>query len=121
MKTTSMKAKVMTGFGFAIAASVGLAAVPASATDFSCGQASNAAQRTICNHANLSALDDRMAHSYGRLWQHYEYRERLQLRSEQRRFLSFRDTCGRDVLCIEGAYLDQISLLDSKLAEVLDN
>lgn len=109
-----------TGLALILAAGLGAAVTPAKAADFSCHSASTAAERTICSHALLGALDERMAQIYGRLWAQYGLRDRLNLRSEQQRFLNFRDGCGRDARCIKGAYLDQIGVLDTKLAGVLD-
>jgi uncharacterized protein len=99
------------------AATAAVIAAPAGAVDFSCRNASNAAERAICGDARLSQLDDRMAVTYGRLWAVSGLRARLALRDDQHRFLAARNACGWNSNCIRGAYLDQISVLDSKLAE----
>ncbi len=120
MTTNILKFKIFSGLSLAFTAALASGGTSALATDFSCRSASTTAENTICAHANLSSLDDQMARIYGRLWAEYNTRDRVQLRSEQRRFLGYRDACGRDVRCIKGAYLDQISVLDTKLAEILD-
>lgn len=107
--------------GLTLAAAAIAIAPPAGAVDFSCREASNAAERTICSDARLSRLDDQMAAVYGRLWAVADHRSRLRLRDAQHRFLNARDACGRDARCIRGAYLDQISVLGSKLTETLEN
>ena len=93
----------------------------ASATDFSCYETTNAAERTICSDARLGKLDDWMATVYGKLWSVSGFRSRLALRDEQHRFLGARNHCGRDARCIRDAYLDQISVLDSKLSATREN
>jgi uncharacterized protein len=99
------------------AATTTVIAAPAGAVDFSCRNASNAAERAICGDAKLSQLDDRMAVTYGRLWAASNSRARFILRDYQHRFLAARNACGGNTRCIRGAYLDQISVLDSKLSE----
>ena len=107
---------IAAGFALATAATAAIA-TPAGAVDFSCRDASNAAERAICADARLSQLDDRMATVYGRLWSVSDHRSRLALRDRQRRFLDSRNACGWNTGCIRGAYLDQISVLDGKLVE----
>ena len=107
--------------GMTLVAAATLLAAPSNATDFSCREASNAAERTICQDARLGRLDDQMAVVYGRLWSVADHRSRLRLRSAQHQFLGARNACGWDAKCIRGAYLDQISVLDGKLTETLAN
>jgi uncharacterized protein len=40
--------------------------------------------------------------------------QRADIKSYQRQFLDGRDSCGRDTDCIRGAYLDQLSLLETR-------
>jgi uncharacterized protein len=91
------------------------AAAPAKAQDFDCRSATNAAERTICARPRLARLDERMAELYGLLWARLDNDNREGLRDYQRMFLATRDKCGRDVSCIEGAYLDQIDVLRRQL------
>jgi uncharacterized protein len=112
-----MKRTISLAAGFGAAALTAMAATPAAAIDFSCREATQTAERTICSDARLGKLDDRMATVYGKLWSVSGFRSRLALRDEQHRFLNARNSCGRDTRCIRDAYLDQISVLDSKLAD----
>ena len=101
---------------------IGLAATsPAGAVDFSCRDATLPAERTICADKRLAGLDETMANIYGRLWSHSSHRSRLELRAAQHRFLSARNECMWNARCIRDAYLDQISVLDGKLVETLEN
>jgi uncharacterized protein YecT (DUF1311 family) len=109
--------KITAGLVLAAAAAAAAIATPAGAVDFSCRNASNAAERAICSDAKLSQLDDRMAVTYGRLWSVSGHRARLGLRDYQHRFLAARNACGSNTRCLRGAYLDQISVLDGKLSE----
>ena len=108
-------------FGLTLVASATVLSTPSNAVDFSCREASNAAERTICRDGQLGRLDDQMAVVYGRLWSVADHRDRLRLRTAQHQFLGARNACGWDAKCIRGAYLDQLSVLDSKLTEALGN
>ena len=108
-------------FGLTLVATATVMATPSKAVDFSCREANNAAERTICQDARLGRLDDQMAVVYGRLWSVADHRSRLRLRTAQHQFLGARNACGWDAKCIRGAYLDQLSVLDSKLTEALEN
>ena len=92
-----------------------LPATSASAQDFDCKTASLAAEKTICEHRQLTRLDDRMAELYGRLWAKLDNDNREGLRDYQRMFLETRNACRQDVACIEGAYQDQIGVLKARL------
>ncbi len=98
----------------AMANSVRLAA----AQEFDCRAAEFASERTICGSDRLSALDERMNGFYadlkGALGSRYG---RADLKAYQRQFLDARDACGRDTDCINGAYLDQISVLETRLEQ----
>ncbi|MFT3730164.1 MAG: lysozyme inhibitor LprI family protein [Hyphomicrobium sp.] len=91
-------------------------ASPAASQEFDCRNAEIASERTICGSDRLSALDERMNALYAdlRAASGSKY-ERADLKSYQRQFLDARDGCGRDAECIKGAYLDQISVLESRL------
>lgn len=105
--------------GIGTTAMAAMISTPAASMDFSCYEATKPAERTICSDARLGNLDDRMATVYGKLWSVSGFRSRLARRDEQHRFLGARNNCGRDARCIRDAYLDQISVLDSKLSETL--
>lgn len=111
--------KIALGLSVAAAAAASLT-TPAAAIDFSCREASLPAERTICSDAKLSRLDETMAKIYGRLWDVSGTRARFSLRDAQHRFLNARNDCRWNARCIHDAYLDQISVLDSKLVATLE-
>lgn len=91
---------------------------PAAAQDFDCRRAQTTSERTICRSDRLAGLDERMSSLYSELKAASGNRyDRNDLRDYQRRFLDARDSCGRDTECIRGAYLDQISVLESRLEQ----
>jgi uncharacterized protein len=109
--------------GISAAALLALAAMatsvrPAGAQEFDCRDARYASERTICGSDALSALDERMNALYSDLKAAYGNRyQRKDLKAYQRQFLDARNSCGRDTACIRGAYLDQISVLESRLED----
>ncbi len=89
---------------------------PAAAQEFDCRNAEFASERAICGSDRLSALDEQMNGLYADLKVAYgKGYQRADLKDYQRQFLGARDACGRDAECIRGAYLDQISVLQSRL------
>lgn len=115
--TLRFAAAVSAGSLLALAAMAGMVR-PAAAQDFDCRNAEFASERMICRSGRLSALDERMSTLYSDLKTAYGGRyQREDLKAYQRQFLDARDNCGRDAECIEGAYLDQISVLESRLAK----
>jgi uncharacterized protein len=113
-----MNRMLKTTIAAALAVTAASVATPAGAVDFSCRDARTAAERAICADATLGRLDDRMATLYGRVWSVASTRARLDLKAYQHRFLQARDSCGRNSGCIRGAYLDQVSVLDQRLADL---
>lgn len=102
------------------ASAVGLAilalgATPAAAKpSFSCRGALNAAERTICRNQALAALDRELAYWYRRAKLRAGYFDQTSwLRSEQRSWLSSRNSCGSDVLCIRVEYIERINTLQN--------
>jgi uncharacterized protein len=99
-----------------LASALSAAATPADAQAFNCRRASEPAERAICANARLGGLDQRMSRLYAKLMARLDRDDQRDgLRDYQMRFLSSRDSCGRDVSCIKGAYLDQIDVLASRL------
>ena len=91
---------------------------PAASQEFDCRNADYASERTICGSDRLSALDERMSALYAELKAASASRyQRADIKAYQRQFLDARDNCGRDVDCIRGAYLDQISVLETRLEQ----
>lgn len=112
-------AKITLAAAFAAAATWALSATPAAAVDFSCNEARQPAEHTICGSPRLAHLDETMARTYGKLWSVSGTRERIALRAAQVRFLDARNACRWNERCIRDAYLDQISVLDQKFAGVM--
>jgi uncharacterized protein YecT (DUF1311 family) len=113
--TLRLAAAVSTG---ALVALIAMAAAsrPAASQEFDCRNANYASERAVCGSERLSALDERMNALYGDLRAVSGNRyARADLKDYQRQFLDARNACGRDAECINGAYLDQISVLESRL------
>ena len=88
----------------------------ASAQSYDCSQSAQASERAVCGSDRLSGLDERMSSLYDALMSATTSdRGRAKLRRYQLHFLAARDACGRNTSCIKGAYLDQISVLQSRL------
>jgi uncharacterized protein len=104
-------------------ATLGVIAVevrPAAAQEFDCRKAEYTSERTICRSDDLSALDEQMSGLYSELMRAYSSKwQRNDLKGYQRQFLEARDSCGHDTQCLRGAYLDQISVLGSRLERAL--
>ncbi|MET0408601.1 MAG: lysozyme inhibitor LprI family protein [Hyphomicrobium sp.] len=115
--TLKLAAAVSAGALLALAAMAGTVR-PAAAQEFNCRNAEFASERTICGSDRLSALDERMSALYAELKAASASRyQRADIKAYQRQFLDARDNCGRDVDCIRGAYLDQISVLETRLEQ----
>lgn len=100
-------------------AALGILAVQAgqaSAQEFDCRKAELNSEHMICRSDALGALDEKMSNLYAELMQSYDRKsQRDQLKRYQHQFLEARDDCARDIECIKGAYLDQISVLEVQL------
>ncbi len=101
----------------AAAALVLVATVPAEAIDFDCAKARAPTEAAICTSTVLSRLDERMARYYGWLWAVLDDTERVALRSEQRAFLSRRNACAGDLVCINTSYVARIDTLSARLRQ----
>ena len=113
--TLKLAAAISAGSLLALAIMAGTVR-PASSQEFDCRNAEFASERTICGSDRLSALDERMNEVYRDLEATSSSRyQREGLSAYQRQFLDARDACGRDAECINGAYLDQIGVLESRL------
>lgn len=78
---------------------------------FDCARASAPAELAICDSAELSRLDRRLATNYAAALAAADGRERDRLVSDQRAFLRARDACDVDS-CIEEAYRRQLRAVD---------
>ena len=115
--TLKFAAAVSAGSLLALAIMAG-SARPAASQEFDCRNAEFASERTICGSDRLSVLDERMSGLYRDLKAAYGNRyQRQGLKAYQQQFLDARDACAGDTGCIEGAYLDQISVLESRLEQ----
>ncbi len=83
---------------------------PALATgpSFSCGGKLTSTERTICKSAVLSDLDRTMARFYYATRDISSSHGRRELRSVQRVWLQWRDTCGGNSACLERRYKQRI-------------
>jgi len=88
-----------------------LAAAPASAASFNCGRHLNHTEAAICDNANLSDLDSRMASLYERRREQLHGADRHQLEAEQVSWLSSRNACGANVDCLIDAYTSRIHIM----------
>jgi uncharacterized protein len=111
--------KVAATISAVVLAALGALAVQATqavAQEFDCRRAELSSERMICRSDALAALDEKMSGLYAELKQSYDRKsQRDQLKRYQRQFLAARDDCARDMECIKGAYLDQISVLEAQL------
>lgn len=72
---------------------------------FDCGQARNAAEKTICSSDELSDLDQKMSEYFSEIRKNLPRSQYLQ---EARGFLERRDKCGVNVECIASMYKKRI-------------
>jgi uncharacterized protein len=89
----------------------GFPVAPASAQSFNCRYAKTAVEVLICQDAELSTLDARMASAYFELRGTLSGADRRDLEASQRAFLRQRNDCGRDRRCVADAYEDRIRQL----------
>ena len=83
------------------------------AASFSCEQASNTLERTICTDSKLSKADEEMAKYYDKLKESLNANQFHALLSEQRAWLKQRvEKCpANDALCLQRLYSDRIHRL----------
>ena len=95
---------------FALAA-LALAAAPASAASFNCGGHRTYTEAAICDNANLSDLDSRMASLYYTRLHQLHGASRTGLQADQFNWLSARNSCGANVDCLTNAYTSRIHIM----------
>jgi uncharacterized protein len=86
-------------------------AVPGHAQSFNCHYAKTADEVLICQHAQLSALDEQMSSIFSRLRNVLPIGQVRFLEADQASWLRGRMACGRDADCIEDAYTRRIRQL----------
>jgi uncharacterized protein YecT (DUF1311 family) len=81
---------------------------------FDCRKAALPSEKTICNSADLSALDRRMAAAWTRSMRVFREAETLlpSLKSGQSEWISARNACGAGVSCLDKVYNDRIAILN---------
>ncbi len=77
-----------------------------------CAVARKPAEQAICSNAKLSSLDATLNIAYRRAITDGA-KSRGEIDHEQPRWLSRRDLCGTDAICIERRYSEQIQFLES--------
>jgi uncharacterized protein len=82
-----------------------LAAASAGAAGFNCAKAIRAAERAICENADLSAMDSQQAGLYAGLLAAIPAEMADPLRATQRVFLAERNGCQANTPCLQSAYL----------------
>lgn len=108
-------------FAAATLASATLLAQPAAAASFSCDDLDNknAAERRICTHPGLGALDERLDSWYRRALVRARYFDQTgEVRGKQRAWLASRNACGASVACLRRHYRTRIRELRNYVEHV---
>ena len=86
---------------------------------YDCSKTKTKAEVTICNHPKLSALDDLMEVTYRQFLTHqtflYIQKDNSQVIMKQKKWLTSRNKCSRDTLCLFESYQKQIFFLFDKM------
>lgn len=103
-----------------LAASLAALNMPAHAQSFSCMDGRlNAAERTICDHGGLGALDERLDSWYRRALVRAGYfQQTAEIRGDQKAWLASRNACGSGVWCLRRAYRSRIRELRNYVEHV---
>jgi len=80
---------------------------------FDCTRASAPSEFAICGTPSLSALDRQIAETYAEAVSQQAPEIAEAVRTEQRRWLAQRDTCGADIVCLDTAMRDRIRILSA--------
>jgi uncharacterized protein len=100
LATTAFAATVLT-----------FATAPVSAASFNCGRHLTHTEAAICDNANLSDLDSRMASLYYTRLHQLHGSSRAGLQADQVDWLASRNSCGADVDCLTNAYTSRIHIM----------
>jgi uncharacterized protein YecT (DUF1311 family) len=98
-------------FAFAIS-------VPAHSASFDCRTAKHPNEKLICQSAELSPLDDKMAELFEGVLNPLNSADRQELKNSQRHWLKERLDCGDDFLCTKEVYSEHIERLNSVLPKI---
>lgn len=88
-----------------VALTLAVASLSAGAAGFDCDRATRAAERAICENADLSAMDSHQVGLYAGLLEVLPPDTGARLRATQRAFLAERNGCNANVPCLQSAYL----------------
>ena len=82
-------------------------------TSFDCSQAKTASDIVICNNADLGQMDKELASLYRSHLKDYEHDPKIvkKLHGTQISWLTERNRCGSDVLCLRARYQERIAWL----------
>lgn len=101
---------------YACVAAVLLAQFPAHAASFDCRRGHSAAEKTICTHADLSALDDELGGLFKRLRREGSDRRALVADSDSK--WAWREQNCTDHDCLVGWYQSRIAELQRQASEL---
>ena len=83
---------------------------------FSCDKAKNTAEKTICQDPDLKALDRNLNRDYRDLIKKFKDNEQiLTFKKNNKIFITKRNKCKYDILCLKNAYTDYITLINKSL------
>ena len=94
-----------------------LANISASAS-YDCASASNETERTICDYAQLSVLDEIMAEQYSNAADFVEWMTAVELKSTQRAWINERNKCYDEYGCIFSSYVKRLKEISTGLLEI---
>ncbi|HVJ76928.1 MAG TPA: lysozyme inhibitor LprI family protein [Hyphomicrobium sp.] len=83
-----------------------------------CGKASTPAERTICRNYDLGQMEARMATLFAVSTSLVAMGQRGNIQDAQRAWLSRRDACGSDIVCLTKAYDRRIGELNDVMAAI---
>lgn len=83
----------------------------AEAQSFNCNYARTPDEVLICQDADLSRLDERLAAVYAGVRRRLDAQDRRELEFEQASWLQSRKECGRNYRCVEDHYRRRIDQL----------
>ncbi len=78
------------------------------AASFDCGKASTPTEHTICDHPELSALDDLMGRAYRLAKTSADWMTPKELKNTQRAWMQQRNRCGENFDCLRSSYVQRL-------------
>ena len=88
---------------------------------FDCTKAATEVEKTICESVALASYDQSVAQTYKHAMEYYKTKknttsEIAELKKSQKQWLTQRDVCGTDVVCLEKLMEDRIETMDYEVA-----